>query len=79
MHTEIESFHLPRWNELPNLDLNLDQLVTILEKYLKDCMNKVIFIKAHMKDYIVSHVNPFGQKLKPWTENVQIVGEKLKQ
>jgi len=32
----ITNFHLPRWNELPNLDLYLDQLVTILDKYLKD-------------------------------------------
>ena len=32
----ISNFHIPRWNELPNLDLYLDQLVTVLEKNLKD-------------------------------------------
>jgi len=34
MHTEIESFHLPRWNELPTIDLYIDQLVSLLEQYL---------------------------------------------
>ena len=33
---EIETFHLPRWNELPNVDLYLDQVVTLLENYLSD-------------------------------------------
>lgn len=34
MHTEIENFHLPRWNELPNINLYIDQLVSFLEQYL---------------------------------------------
>lgn len=33
---EIENFHLPRWNELPNIDLYLDQVVCLLENYLSD-------------------------------------------
>jgi len=31
---EILNFHCPRWNELPDLDLYMDQLVSILEKNL---------------------------------------------
>lgn len=31
---KIENFHLPRWRELPNVDLYLDQVVTLLESYL---------------------------------------------
>ena len=34
MNTEIKDFHLPRWNELPNIDLYIDQLVSLLEQYL---------------------------------------------
>ncbi len=34
MHTEVKDFHLPRWNELPNIDLYIDQLVCLLEEYL---------------------------------------------
>ena len=34
MNTEIKDFHLPRWNELPTIDLYIDQLVSLLEQYL---------------------------------------------
>lgn len=34
MNTEIKDFHLPRWDELPNIDLYIDQLVSFLEQYL---------------------------------------------
>lgn len=33
---EINKFHLPRWSELPNIDLYIDQLVTLLEQYLSE-------------------------------------------
>ena len=36
MNNEIENFHLPRWDELPNIDLYIDQLVTLLEQYLSN-------------------------------------------
>ena len=36
MNEEINNFHLPRWNELPNIDLYIDQLVTLLEQYLSN-------------------------------------------
>ena len=31
---EIAGFHIPRWNEIPKIDLYLDQVVNYLEKYL---------------------------------------------
>ncbi len=36
MNKEISNFHLPRWAELPNIDLYIDQLVSLLEQYLSD-------------------------------------------
>lgn len=33
---EIAQFHIPRWNELPNIDLYSDQLVSLLEQYLSN-------------------------------------------
>ena len=33
---DIEKFHLPRWEELPEIDLYVDQVVTFLDKYLSD-------------------------------------------
>ena len=29
-------FHIPRWNELPDIDLYLDQVVTFIDKYLNN-------------------------------------------
>lgn len=34
MYKEINDFHLPRWNELPTIDLYIDQVVSLLEQYL---------------------------------------------
>lgn len=34
MYKEIKDFHLPRWNELPTIDLYIDQVVSLLEHYL---------------------------------------------
>ena len=34
MNEEINQFHLPRWKELPSIDLYIDQLVSLLEQYL---------------------------------------------
>lgn len=33
---EIKNFHLPRWDEIPNIDLYIDQVVTLLENYLSN-------------------------------------------
>lgn len=33
---ETIKFHLPRWEEIPDIDLYLDQVVCYLEKYLSD-------------------------------------------
>lgn len=35
-NSNIADFHIPRWNELPNIDLYLDQLVCLLEQYLSN-------------------------------------------
>ena len=31
----LREVHLPRWEELPNLGLYMDQVITILEHYLE--------------------------------------------
>ena len=34
----INKVHIPRWNELPNLDLYLDQIVTFINTSLEKCI-----------------------------------------
>lgn len=54
-NSKVSNFHIPRWNELPNLDLYLDQLVTILDKYLKDYIcnkEETIITKTMINNYV---------------------------
>lgn len=49
------NYHIPRWSEIPNLDLYLDQTVTILEKTLKNFVcNKddTIITKTMINNYV---------------------------
>ncbi len=51
----IQNYHIPRWNEIPKLDLYLDQTVTLLEKELKNFMcnkDEVIITKTMINNYV---------------------------
>ena len=51
----ISDFHIPRWNELPNIDLYLDQTVTLLESYLQNYIGnseEKIITKTMINNYI---------------------------
>ena len=41
----VESFHIPRWNELPTIDLYLDQVVNLINSFL----SPYIFFKSDIK------------------------------
>ena len=34
----IENVHIPRWNELPNVDLYMDQILTFINSSLSECI-----------------------------------------
>lgn len=53
--SDISNFHIPRWNELPNLDLYLDQTVTLLETYLQNYIGnkeEKIITKTMINNYV---------------------------
>ncbi len=50
MDNEILNFHIPRWNELPNIDLYLDQVVT----YLEDLLKKFVPLKDKNEDKVIT-------------------------
>ena len=33
---ELKNFHLPTWEEIPNINLYMDQVVSLLENYLSN-------------------------------------------
>jgi len=40
LETSLNKFHIPRWNELPNVDLYLDQVVNLINS----CLSSYLFI-----------------------------------
>ena len=63
----FSKFHIPRWNELPEIDLYLDQVVTYLEKYLDQySANKEdkIITKTMINNYVKQGILPAPQKKK---------------
>lgn len=38
---QLENVHLPRWHELPDIELYMDQVITLIEKYLSRNRNWV--------------------------------------
>ena len=62
MNKEIENFHLPRWHELPNIDLYIDQLVCFLEQYLSGYINndhdqeEKIITKTMINNYVKHNI-----------------------
>lgn len=62
MNKEIKDFHLPRWNELPNIDLYIDQLVCLLEEYLSGYIKndnekeEKIITKTMINNYVKQNI-----------------------
>ena len=60
---DIQKFHMPRWEELPEIDLYVDQVVAFLDKYLYDYLqydsdnkeNKII-TKTMINNYVKQKV-----------------------
>lgn len=58
----FDNIHLPRWNEIPEIDLYLDQVVTLLENYLNNYIKSdnekdgKIVTKTMINNYVKHHV-----------------------
>jgi len=64
---KINNFHIPRWKELPDIDIYLDQLVTYLEKYLNPYIgseDSPIITKTMVNNYVKQQVIPAPNKKK---------------
>ena len=64
---KIIKFHMPRWNELPEIDLYLDQVVNYIEKYLgiyKTQKDDKIITKTMINNYVKQGVMPAPEKKK---------------
>lgn len=60
-------FHMPRWSELPDIDLYLDQVVNYMERFLEICtVNKdeKIITKTMINNYVKQGIMPAPEKKK---------------
>ena len=70
MEEQIEAilkFHMPRWNELPDIDLYLDQVVNYIERYLGAySINKEdkVITKTMINNYVKQGIMPAPEKKK---------------
>ena len=72
-HEMIMKIHIPRWNELPEIDLYLDQVVNYLEKYLEQYnANKEdkIITKTMINNYVKLGIMPAPKKKKYSREHI---------
>ena len=63
----ITKIHIPRWNELPDIDLYLDQVVNYIEKYIGQYnVNKEdkIITKTMINNYVKHGIMPAPEKKK---------------
>lgn len=63
----IMKIHIPRWNELPEIDLYLDQVVGYLEKYLGQynvSKEDKIITKTMINNYVKIGIMPAPEKKK---------------
>ena len=69
----ISKIHIPRWNELPEIDLYLDQVVNYIEKYLGQYnANKddKIITKTMINNYVKLGIMPAPTKKKYNREHI---------
>lgn len=61
----LMEFHLPRWEELPNFDLYLDQVITLIEGYLGNLFDEgkdSILTSAMVNNYVKLKLIPKAEK-----------------
>ena len=64
---QVIKHHIPRWNELPEIDLYLDQVVNYLEKYLGILnvnRDEKIITTTMIKNYVKLGIMPAPEKKK---------------
>lgn len=69
----IMKIHIPRWNELPEIDLYLDQVVSYLEKYLEQynvTKEDKIITKTMINNYVKLGIMPAPEKKKYSREHI---------
>lgn len=62
----FKSFHMPRWNDLPEIDLYMDQVISVTDKYLGTLCttDDPILTPSMINNYVKSGIIPSPVKKK---------------
>ena len=61
---ELQRYHLPRWEELPDIELYMDQVITLIERYLEPLLDEAdqetnkIITSAMINNYVKLGIMP---------------------
>lgn len=64
---DLQDFHLPTWEELPDLELYMDQVVTLVDKYLSPIIQTTkhpLLTAAMVNNYVKKQIMPAPIKKK---------------
>lgn len=71
---KIQTLHIPRWEELPNIDLYLDQVVTLIDKlllpYLGNEDDSLLITKTMINNYVKQGIIKPPEKKKYNREHI---------
>lgn len=65
-------YHIPRWEELPDFDIYMDQVITLIERYLNilDDDKETIITSAMVNNYVKLKLIPKPEKKKYSKEHI---------
>ena len=72
----LMEFHLPRWEELPNFDLYMDQVTTFMDEHLSDVKryeDDKILTKTMINNYTKNDLLPPPVKKKYSKEHIYVL------
>ena len=60
LNFDINNFHVPRWDEIPGIDLYMDQVLSYIEEYLpfytSDDSNESLITKTMINNYVKQEI-----------------------
>ncbi len=62
---ELQQYHLPRWEELPDIELYMDQVITLIERYLSPLVGQMggkVITPAMINNYVKLAIMPKPNK-----------------
>ena len=71
---KIQTLHIPRWEELPSIDLYLDQVVTLIDKFLLPYLgnedDSILITKTMINNYVKQGIIKPPEKKKYNREHI---------